>query len=63
MCCGRSRPTQANETLENSFSTNPAAELTTQGQAKLIRQTLTREEMQQINFQRKNLPPKPLNGQ
>jgi len=60
MCCGRNRPAATNETLENSFSINPSAELTVQGTLKLIRQTLTREEIQRINFERKHLPIKPV---
>lgn len=59
MCCGRTKPAAVNETLSNSFSIDPSADLTVQGQQTFIRQALTREDFQRINFMRKPMLPPP----
>jgi hypothetical protein len=55
VCCSGKphHPLKVNETLMNSFSISPSAEITTEDDKKITKNKLTREEMMKLNFQRK----------
>lgn len=62
MCsCGKAyRQAKSPDPATLSLTAAPATVTVNQDQSKTIRQTLTREEFQRINFERKQMKPPPL---